>query len=141
MIAIGSKRACARARANGSASPAIPPYEASRHNNKCSGATRLLTPLAAVPFRGAVALGFRLRAFQRTLVFDAARLVETRREPPNVPWRGIAVAATSIGLGIGSGLVDGIASYGMLLGAVTAAGIGFRGGPGITWSGMHDHKQ
>ena len=64
-----------------------------------------------------------------------------RHEPPNVPWRGIAVAATSIGLGIGSGLVDGIASYGMLLGAVTAAGIGFRGGPGIPWSGMHDHKQ
>ncbi|MEA2179250.1 MAG: hypothetical protein QOG77_2547 [Solirubrobacteraceae bacterium] len=64
-----------------------------------------------------------------------------RREPPHVPWRGIAVAATSIGLGIGSGMVDGIASYGMLLGAVTAAGIGFRGGPGIPWSGMHDHKQ
>ena len=64
-----------------------------------------------------------------------------RREPPDVPWRGIAVAATSIGLGIGSGLVDGIASYGMLLGAVTAAGIGFRRGPGIPWSGMHDHKQ
>jgi hypothetical protein len=34
-----------------------------------------------------------------------------RREPPNVPWRGIVVAATSIGLGIGSGLVDGVASY------------------------------
>ena len=28
-----------------------------------------------------------------------------------------------------------------VLGAVTAAGIGFRGGPGIPWSGMHDHKQ
>jgi hypothetical protein len=51
------------------------------------------------------------------------------------------VAATSIGLGIGSGLVDGVASYGMLLGAVTAAGIGFRGGPGIPWSGMRDHRQ
>jgi hypothetical protein len=24
---------------------------------------------------------------------------------------------------------------------VTAAGIGFRGGPGIPWSGMRDHKQ
>jgi hypothetical protein len=64
-----------------------------------------------------------------------------RREPPHVPWRGIAVAATSIGLGVGSGMVDGVASYAMLLGAVTAAGLGFRGGPGIPWSGMHDHKQ
>jgi hypothetical protein len=64
-----------------------------------------------------------------------------RREPPNVPWRGIAVAATSVGLGIGSGLVDGIASYGLLLGALTAAGLGFRGGPEIPWTGMHEHKQ
>jgi hypothetical protein len=64
-----------------------------------------------------------------------------RREPPNVPWRGIAIAATSLGLGIGSGFVHGVASYGMLVGAVTAAGLGFRGGPGIPWSGMHDHKQ
>jgi hypothetical protein len=64
-----------------------------------------------------------------------------RREPPNVPWRGIAWATTSIGLGIGSGFLDGIAAYGMLLGAVTAAGLGFRRGPGIPWMGMHDHKQ
>lgn len=64
-----------------------------------------------------------------------------RREPPHVPWRGILVATTSIGLGVGSGMVDGLASYGMLLGAVTAAGLGFRGGPGIPWSGMHDHRQ
>jgi hypothetical protein len=64
-----------------------------------------------------------------------------RREPPHVPWRGIGIAATSLGLGIGSGLVDGVASYAMLLGAVTAAGLGFRGGPGIPWSGMHDHRQ
>ena len=53
-----------------------------------------------------------------------------RREPPNVPWRGIAVAATSIGLGIGSGLVDGIASYGMLLGAVDRGGHRVPGRPG-----------
>ena len=64
-----------------------------------------------------------------------------RREPPNVPWKGIAVAVTSLGLGVGSGMVDGIASYAMLLGAVTTAGLGFRGGPGIPWSGMHDHRQ
>ena len=64
-----------------------------------------------------------------------------RREPPDVPWRGIAWATTSIALGIGSGLVDGIASYGMLLGAVTAAGLGFGRGPGIPWSGMRDHRQ
>jgi hypothetical protein len=64
-----------------------------------------------------------------------------RREPPNVPWRGIAWATTSIGLGIGSGYLDGVAAYGMLLGAVTAAGIGFRRGPGVPWLGMHDHKQ
>jgi hypothetical protein len=64
-----------------------------------------------------------------------------RREPPRVPWRAIAVATTSIGLGIGSGYVHGVAAYGMLLGAVTAAGLGFRGGPGIPWSGMHDHRQ
>ena len=64
-----------------------------------------------------------------------------RREPPDVPWRAIAWATTSIGLGIGSGLVDGVASYGLLLGAVTAAGVGFRRGPGIPWSGMRDHRQ
>jgi len=64
-----------------------------------------------------------------------------RREPPHVPWRGIAVAATSVSLGIASGLVDGVASYGLLLGAVTAAGIGFRKGPSIPWTGMHDYKQ
>jgi hypothetical protein len=64
-----------------------------------------------------------------------------RREPPQVPWRGIAVAATSIGLGIGSGLVEGVASYGLLLGAVTVAGLGFGKGPGIPWSGMRDHHQ
>jgi hypothetical protein len=58
-----------------------------------------------------------------------------------VPWRGIAWATTSISLGIGSGFLDGIAAYGMLLGAVTAAGLGFRGGPGIPWLGMHEHKQ
>jgi hypothetical protein len=64
-----------------------------------------------------------------------------RREPPDVPWRAIAWATTSLGLGIGSGLVDGFASYGLLLGAVTAAGVGFRGGPGISWTGMRDHRQ
>ena len=64
-----------------------------------------------------------------------------RREPPHVPWRAIAWATTSLGLGIGSGLVDGVASYGLLLGAVTAAGVGFRGGPGIPWSGMRDDRQ
>ncbi len=58
-----------------------------------------------------------------------------------MPWRGIAVAATSIGLGVGSSFAHGITAYGMLVGAVTAAGIGFRGGPGIPWSGMHDHRQ
>jgi hypothetical protein len=65
-----------------------------------------------------------------------------RREPPRVPWRGILCATASLSLGIGSGVVDnGLASYGMLLGAVTAAGLGFRGGPGIPWTGMHDHRQ
>jgi hypothetical protein len=75
------------------------------------------------------------------LLLIDTRPEEPRREPPNVPWRAIAWATTSIGLGIGSGLVDGVAAYGMLLGAVTAAGLGFRGGPGIPWTGMHDHKQ
>jgi hypothetical protein len=64
-----------------------------------------------------------------------------RREPPDVPWRGIAWAATSLGLGIGSGFADGVAAYGLLLGAVTAAGLGFRKGPGIPWTGMHEHRQ
>jgi hypothetical protein len=64
-----------------------------------------------------------------------------RREPPDVPWRGIAWATTSIGMGIASGVVDGVASYGLLLGAVTAAGLGFRKGPGISWTGMRDHRQ
>jgi hypothetical protein len=64
-----------------------------------------------------------------------------RREPPEVPWRAIAWATTSVSLGIGSGLVHGVASYGLLLGAVTAAGLGVRGGPGIPWTGMHDHRQ
>ena len=65
-----------------------------------------------------------------------------RREPPHVPWRAIAWATTSISLGIASGIVEnGLASYGMLVGAVTAAGLGFRGGPSIPWTGMHDHRQ
>jgi hypothetical protein len=29
----------------------------------------------------------------------------------------------------------------MLVGAVTAAGLGFRGGGPIPWSGMRDHRQ
>ena len=35
-----------------------------------------------------------------------------RREPPDVPWRGIAWASTSIGLGIASGFVEGVARPG-----------------------------
>jgi hypothetical protein len=75
------------------------------------------------------------------LLVDDTKPRRPRREPPDVPWRAIAWATTSIGLGIGSGVVDGLASYGLLLGAVTAAGLGFRGGPGIPWSGLRDHRQ
>jgi hypothetical protein len=66
---------------------------------------------------------------------------EPQREPPHIPWRALACTVTSLGLGIGSAWVPGVGGYGMLLGAVTAAGLGFRGGGSIPWSGMHDHRQ
>jgi hypothetical protein len=78
---------------------------------------------------------------QSMLLLIDTRPQPPRREPPDVPWRGIAIAATSLGLGIGSSLAHGVVAYGMLLGAVTAAGLGFRGGGEIPWSGMRDHRQ
>jgi hypothetical protein len=64
-----------------------------------------------------------------------------RREPPSINWRRVACAATTVGLGIGSGSAGGLVGYGMLLGAIVAAGIGFGSGPGINWKAMHEHRQ
>jgi hypothetical protein len=64
-----------------------------------------------------------------------------RRRPPDVNWRVVGGLTAAGGLAIGSSSASGLIGYGMLLGAVVAAGVGLGGGQSPSWSGLRDHRQ